>query len=131
MQTVFATPLSVHDVVYLICAIGMTGALSALLWSIGRAASACPVSGPSARSASIAVIGAYASIALGIIVLIAALGVETGVDETKRLLAQLGAAAIINGVGFSIAASTLRDLIDQLVKAVEQRPIAPAPQPAP
>lgn len=121
------TQLPLVDIAYVAIAVATTATMTALLWAIGRAASACPVSGRAVRGVALAVIGAYACITLGLIALIGALGVETDLGDARRLFAQIGAAALAAGVGFSIAAATLRDAVERLAPPV--RPDASPTEP--
>lgn len=86
-------------------------ALTALLLGLGRvAARSCP--GEGARLAALGVAGAYAAIGLGVVLVTAAAVEAFGDPFTPRALAPAGLSMIALGVGFSIAAATLRNLIE-------------------
>lgn len=117
MTTAFLqSPLSASEIVFFLFATAIITVLSNLLWRLGREASKCPVSGGAALGATIAIVGAYASIAFGLVALVGALGAGLTVDPLKLGLAQIGAAALIAGIGFSIAASTLRDSLAEVLR---------------
>lgn len=96
--------------------------LTALLLGLG-AASARACKGPNAAAARISalgVAGAYAAIGLGVVLLAGAASQMQRMDDPLAL-APTGLTLIALGVGFSIAAATLRALV---------APSAPPPEPA-
>lgn len=116
MNAFLQSPLSASEAVFFLFSIAMIAVLSSLLWRLGREASRCPVSGGAALGATIAVVGAYASIAFGLVAIVGALGAGAQIDALKLSLAQIGASALISGIGFSIAAATLRDALADVLR---------------
>lgn len=106
--------------------------LSALLLILGRGARNCPVSGPAAMGATITVLGAYLSMGLGIAALLAAFAGEMHLGGLPTMLVAAGGTAIVAGIGFTIAATTLRDAlirVRQEARADAEAGILPSAQP--
>ncbi len=97
-----------------------TAMLTTLLLGLGRAsARACGAeTAGSARVAALGVAGAYAAIGVGVVLLAAAFAQDALLTDA-RALAPAGLTMIVLGIGFSIAASTLR----ALASAAPARPI--------
>ena len=107
--------------------------LSALLWAMGREAGRCPVSGQAARAATMALIGGFVPLALGLILVIAAWVNGRGDLTVQEGATAVGFAWIAGGVGFTLAATTLRDTLRQVrLDAYEAaaEPVATPPEAA-
>ncbi len=85
--------------------------LSSLLLELGKECRRCPVSGPAARVATLSALGAFASMGLGIVALIAAFAGQMRLGDLPTTLVATGGAAVALGIGFSIAATSLRDAL--------------------
>lgn len=96
-------------------------ALSVLLFALGRAAQNCPEAGPPIRAASLGVAATFTPVGLGLVLLIAASAqrlLET--DPLNAGLTIVGLSMIVGGVGFAIAAATLRDTAMNINRQVKQ-----------
>ena len=88
--------------------------LTALLWAMGREAGRCPLSGQAARAATMALIGGFVPLALGLILVIAAWVNGHGDLTVQEGALAVGFAWMAGGVGFTLAATTLRDTLRQV-----------------
>ena len=86
-------------------------ALSFLLVELGKECRRCPISGPAAAAGTISVLGAFASMGLGIVAMFAAFAGELSLGALPTALVAVGGAAVTHGIGFSVAATTLRDVL--------------------
>lgn len=108
--------ISTALIVYLAAGALSVLALAWLLGQIGRAARDCPVSGPAARAATLGVVGAFAAIGLGVVAMIGAVASEIDAAPVAASLGQYGAASVLLGISFAIAASTLREALSQAMR---------------
>jgi hypothetical protein len=97
-------------------------ALSFLLVELGKECRRCPVSGPAAAAGTISVLGAFASMGLGVVAIFAALG------SLPTALVATGGAAVTLGIGFSVAATTLRDVLARARREAREDAALPAPE---
>lgn len=96
-------------------------ALSIMLVALGRAAQSCPEAGPPIRAASLGVAGAYAPIGLGLVLVIATSADRLLEGPTLQTgLAIVGLSLIAGGVGFAIAAATLRETATTINRRIQQ-----------
>ncbi|MGF1553640.1 MAG: hypothetical protein ACFBWO_14260 [Paracoccaceae bacterium] len=109
--------------VYFTLATGGLGAVAAVLVLIGRMAADCPQTAGAARLATLVVTTAFVAIGAGIVTLIGAALPLLAEGAATGLYVALGFALIALGVGFQIAASTLRDIL------AAARPAAGSPEP--
>lgn len=105
-------------------------ALTMMILKIGVMLGACPVNGPSARSAAITIATGFLAIGAGGVCLLAALITLIPQDDPISLLIVLGLASLALGLGFTQAVATMRDVIAQITRATAQtrpaRPIKPS-----
>lgn len=94
--------------------------LSALLLELGKECRRCPVSGPAAGAATLSVLGAFGSMGLGIVALFAAFAGELSLGSLPTALVSTGGAAVVLGIGFSIAATALRDALTRARREVRE-----------
>ncbi len=95
-------------------------ALSALLLELGKECRRCPIAGPSAGAATLGVIGAFSSMGIGVVALFAAFAGELMLGSLPTSLVAVGGAAVTLGIGFSIAATTLRDALTRARREVRE-----------
>lgn len=88
--------------------------LTVVLRTLGKEAEACPVTGAAAKLAALGVLGAFVSIGLGIVFLIGAFAGQMSVGAFPTGLVGAGLSAMILGIAFSVAATTLRDTLTNL-----------------
>lgn len=85
--------------------------LSGLLIALGRAARRCPIAGPAAGAATIGVVGSFAAISSGGILLILGWLAANPEPLAGARYFAAGLALVSAGVGFAIAASALRSAL--------------------
>lgn len=116
MTSALSDVLPLSLVVFLAAGLALVIGLCLALAGLGRAARDCPVSGPAARSATLGVVGAFASIGLGVVASIGALFLEVDLKPAAATLGQFGVTAVSLGVGFAIAASALRESLSRVTR---------------
>ncbi len=87
--------------------------LSMLLLELGKECRKCPTTGPAATAATLSVMGAFTSIGFGVVALFAAFAGELHLGSLPTALVSTGGAAVVLGIGFSIAATALRDALSR------------------
>lgn len=118
----------ISAIVTLASGTAIVGALSMLLHELGKEMRSCPISGAASRGATLSVMGAYASMGLGVVALIAAFADRLTIGALPTALVSIGGAALALGIGFSVAAAALRDAL--LTVRREARADAQMPAPA-
>ena len=104
-------------VIYFVFALAFLGALAAMIVKIAKGLGDCPQTGRVARAAGVTIATGYAAIGGGAVALIGSAlpVVEGGMPAT---LFAIGFAALILGLGFTHAVTTLRQAV---VSALEAR----------
>lgn len=92
-------------------------ALTMMILRIGVMLGACPINGPSARSAAITIATGFLAIGAGGVCLLAALITLIPQENPVSLLIVLGLASLALGLGFTQAVATMRDVIAQITRA--------------
>ena len=103
-------------------------ALSFLLVELGKECRRCPVSGPAAAAGTISVLGAFASMGLGVVAIFAAFAGQLALGSLPTALVATGGAAVTLGIGFSVAATTLRDVLARARREAREDAALPAPE---
>ncbi|MEL6520127.1 MAG: hypothetical protein AAFQ66_04140 [Pseudomonadota bacterium] len=104
---------------YFVLSLSVLGALTYMILQIGVMMGACPVNGPTARSAAITIATGFLAIGAGGVCLLAALITLLPQDEPVAMLVVLGIAGLALGLGFTQAVATMRDVINQITKATQ------------
>lgn len=113
------------DLVYFTLALGGLGAVAAILVLIGRAAADCPQTASAAKLATLVVTTGFVAIGAGVVTLIGAALPVLAAGAATGLYVALGLALIALGIGFQIAATTLRDILRAARAASESVPAQP------
>ena len=98
--------------------------LAQLLRSVGREMARCPVNGAASRATSLVVLGVFVSMGLGATGVVAALVSAARTDTASEVVMGTGIVAILLGIGFSIAATVLRDVMRAVPPMPAQEPEA-------
>ncbi|MBM7066059.1 hypothetical protein [Actibacterium sp. 188UL27-1] len=101
-------------------------ALTIMILKIGVMLGACPINGPSARSAAITIATGFLAIGAGGVCLLAALIAVIPQEDPVALLIALGLASLALGLGFTQAVATMRDVIAQITKAMDKAAVRSA-----
>lgn len=100
-------------VCYFAIALATLAGLTVMILRIGAMMSDCPISGATARSASITIATGFAAIGLGGVTLAAILLPMLIDAPAVALLAALGLACLALGLGFTQAVATLRVVVTE------------------
>lgn len=85
--------------------------LSRLLLELGKECRTCPYSGAAAGVATLSVLGAFTSMGLGVVAVFAAFANSISMGDLPNMLVATGMTAVSLGIGFSIAATALKDAL--------------------
>ena len=112
----------IYQVVYLTFAFLGLAALAKVIWTIGEALGDCPVTGPVAKAGALSIVTGFVAIGLGIIALGGAWIVGTDGLGTVTVYSTLGVIGILLGLGFTQAALTLRQLVQDMNDRLNRDP---------
>lgn len=99
-----------YSLIYLAGGLGAVVLLSLMILRIGALMSACPEGAPFARPAAVTIATGFAAIGTGLVLLVGALLPLFPEALDAALPLALGFASLCLGLGFTQAASTLRDV---------------------
>ncbi|SMX45825.1 hypothetical protein [Actibacterium lipolyticum] len=116
-----------YTLYFALCLLVLIG-LATMIMKIGAALGDCPNTGRAAKAGAISITSGYLAIGFGGCVLIAAIMPALKNLPDAGLFVALGVACIALGMGFSSAATTLREIVARA--ALQANPPAPQPEPA-
>lgn len=114
------------DILYLTIAGAGLLALCGVLVVIGRAAADCPQTAGAARLATWVVTTGFAALGVGAIGLVGAVLPVLARAPESALYAAIGIVSVLLGLGFSYAATQLREILDAAQRARTEAPAASA-----